>query len=122
MTDNEIIKALAICGNLVDSRCKECAFHETYNASCVVMLMQKALDLINRQMAEIEDWKNKYMDLWGEPNSDIHKVKKEAIKAFAERVKREKAYSFERHEKVVPVAVIDWTLKDMTEQGEDDGK
>ena len=54
MTDNEIIKALEHCGNIVDSTCKECVYHETYNASCVVRLIRDALDLINRQKAHIE--------------------------------------------------------------------
>ena len=54
MTDEKIINALKICGNLVDSRCKECVFHNTYNASCVVKLMENAYDLINRKNAEIE--------------------------------------------------------------------
>ena len=55
MTDNDIIKALECCGNIVDSTCKECVYHETYNASCVVRLMRDALDLINRQKAEIKN-------------------------------------------------------------------
>ena len=55
MTDNEIIKALECCGNIVDSTCKKCVYHETYNASCVVRLMRDALDLINRQKAEIKN-------------------------------------------------------------------
>ncbi|MBQ2968697.1 MAG: hypothetical protein IJE10_11345 [Clostridia bacterium] len=55
MKDNEIIKALECCGNIVDSTCKECGYHKTYNASCVVRLMRDALDLINRQKAKIKE-------------------------------------------------------------------
>lgn len=58
LTDNEIIKALECCGNIVDSTCKGCVYHETYNASCVVRLMRDALDLINRQKAENEKNEN----------------------------------------------------------------
>lgn len=54
LTDEQIIKALERCGNIVVSSCKECAFHKTYNASCVVKLMKNTLDLINRQKAENE--------------------------------------------------------------------
>ena len=53
MTDAEIIKALERCGNLVDSRCKECPYHMAYNASCVVSVMRDTLDLIDRKTEEI---------------------------------------------------------------------
>ena len=53
MTDVEIIKALERCGNLVDSRCKECPYHMAYNASCVVSVMRDTLDLIDRKTEEI---------------------------------------------------------------------
>jgi chromosome segregation ATPase len=39
-----------------------------------------------------------------------------ALNEFATRLKGAKVYSLERHEKVVSVAVIDWILKEMTEQ------
>jgi hypothetical protein len=40
-------------------------------------------------------------------------IKAEAYKEFAERLKKGKQYSVERHENIVPVAVIDWILKEM---------
>lgn len=104
MTDNEIIKALERCGNIVDSTCKECAYHETYNASCVVRLMRNALDLINRQKAEIEKWKKKANTPFAKVTFDrdklqemvdecvknieidINLAKSEAIKEFAEEL------------------------------------
>lgn len=58
MTDKEIIKALECCGNVITSSCKECSYHSTYNANCVRELMRNALDLINRQQAEIKWWKD----------------------------------------------------------------
>ena len=54
ITEKEIIKALECCGNVITSSCKECSYHSTYNANCVRELMRNALDLINRQQAEIE--------------------------------------------------------------------
>ena len=54
MNDNEIIKALEMCGNIVVSSCKECSFHISYNANCVKQVMRNALDLITRQKAELK--------------------------------------------------------------------
>lgn len=84
MTDNEIIKALECCGNIVDSTCKECAYHETYNASCVVRLMRNALDLINRQKEEIESLKHRKTELQIR-NQELQHEKSEAIKEFCEK-------------------------------------
>ena len=58
MTDNEIIEVLEICSNIVTSGCRECRLHSMYNANCVVQAMRNALDLINRQKAEIEKLRN----------------------------------------------------------------
>ena len=54
MTEEQITKALECCGNIVDSTCKQCEYHDTYNASCVVRLMRDALDLINHKNEQIE--------------------------------------------------------------------
>lgn len=89
MTDNEIIKALECCGNIVDSTCKECAYHETYNASCVVRLMRNALDLINRQKAEIEKYKSGMIanaEVVKTLINELKTAKSEAIKEFAEEL------------------------------------
>lgn len=51
MTDNEIIKGLESCGN--GTTCKQCPYFTT-SAKCVNDLCKDALDLINRQKAEIE--------------------------------------------------------------------
>ena len=49
----------------------------------------------------------------------LERAKAEAYKEFAERLKKAKQYSIERHENIVPVAVIDWILKELV--GEDNG-
>lgn len=49
MTDNEIIKALELCKG---TGCIGCPLHLT--ADCVRILQENAIDLINRQKAEIE--------------------------------------------------------------------
>lgn len=53
MTDNEIIKALECCHDYSD--CGDCSYgiFRTKNGLCVDLLHKGALDLINRQKAEI---------------------------------------------------------------------
>ena len=59
MTDNEIIKALDCCSNR-HKTCHDCVFCEDNDlvsdiGNCVRRLKIQALDLINRQKAEIEN-------------------------------------------------------------------
>lgn len=86
MTDAEIIKALeCCCSNNIDS-CEECPIKiECYTET--IDCKKEALDLINRQKAEIERLQkenNQFADI-GKMYSEI---KAEAIKEFAERVKK----------------------------------
>ena len=53
MTDNEIIKALECCIR-TEEKCDECPYWLDY-ARCSNALRKDALDLINRQRAEIEE-------------------------------------------------------------------
>lgn len=53
MTDKDIIKALGVCH--ITCGCSECAYTECPDG-CVEELMKDALDLINRQQAEIENY------------------------------------------------------------------
>ena len=60
MTDEQIIKALNCCK---DNNCNECPIK-----GCTDDIFENALDLINRQKAELKQWKeeaNKYKNLWG---------------------------------------------------------
>ena len=60
MTDNEIIKALECCSNSCDdgfAKCDECPRFEE-GSGCTLRTMKNALDLINRQKAEIERLEN----------------------------------------------------------------
>jgi hypothetical protein len=102
MTDNEIIKALEICGKgIMFSKhdCKKCPYYVELN--CETKCKQNALDLINRQKAEIErferenknafdKWKRldertkeRYADLYEEAKCV---VRADAVKEFAERL------------------------------------
>ena len=122
MTDEQIIKALECCkiGN-----CDDCPFYGI-KEDCDVELPEEALDLINRQKAEIERlqkenerWKNGFMGACMLENCKLKdEWKSEAIKEFAKQLKgytigengsKEKAYFF------VEVQDIDNLVEEMTE-------
>ena len=91
MTDNEIIKALECCllsNEQQESRCEDCPM-EVSHAICQELLAFHALDLINRQKAEIEDLKTQRRVLavcWKDTRKYLKTAKSEAIKEFAERL------------------------------------
>ena len=147
MTDAEIIKALGCCvTDDYDESCVKCPARK--HKGCDYTLHKNALDLINRQKAEIEKHKKRcsccgekttktiinLQELLAEQKAEIERLtinmnafglgmkrekeradtaKSEAIKEFAERLKKAKQYSLERHENIVPVAVVDWIVKEM---------
>ena len=99
MTDNEIIRSLEICANNGD--CKECVInpHHGNYGYCTSLAINAALDLINRQKAEIERLQkeceitrayihNNGLE-WGlVSHLEFYKNQKsEVIKEFAERLK-----------------------------------
>ena len=55
MTDNDIMEALEYCTNpKVHKKCPRAKFVDVCNDGCIHLLMKQALDLINRQKAEID--------------------------------------------------------------------
>ena len=113
MTDNEIIKALeCLRGNAFD--CGECPYCSCYPAPCEQQVAKDVLSLINRQKEEIERLKNR--DLHVEVSEKLEReIKAEAVKEFAERLKKEidirPTYSREQNKYVV--FLIDNLLKEM---------
>lgn len=82
MTDKEIIKALECCSNQkYISDCEKCKY---FAFDCKDTLIEQALDLINRQQAEIERLKG-WQDLLKAEKHSL--IKAEAVKEFAERLK-----------------------------------
>ena len=132
MTDNEIIKALECCKELI---CKDCPIfpNSTPVLLCKSRLEKEALDLIKRQQAEIEELESdngvtQYLlseawegieekDKWFEKRESI--VKAEAITEFAERLKAEILewqYEFEYYDERKRAAKqVDNLVKEMTE-------
>lgn len=100
MTDNEIIKALNYCCGNIKNNDEECNEDMCYQVClpesreegirwCGEWLMKDALDLINRQKAEIEQWKeeaDRWQNAFCKVNEDMSTIKFEAIKEFAHLV------------------------------------
>ena len=90
MTDNEIIKALEWC-NSVSNRCGDgCPYYNVpykNGLRCSEMMINDAIDLINRQTAEIENL-NRAFDVCKKEYEDIFEIAKNQ-KAEIERLKDE---------------------------------
>lgn len=103
MTDNEIKKALECCSNSDTEKnyCDGCPYDsERY---CASKISKDTLDLINRQQAEIERYKQTYgcYPVWNVPCENVfvlsmslddyenfkNQIISEAYKEFAERLK-----------------------------------
>ena len=106
LTDNEIKKALECCSNA--EPCENCPYQKQCDETD---LAEIALDLINRQQAEIERLQkenNQFSDI-GKMYSEI---KSEAIKEFAEKLK-EQAYLTDHKVYAVLRDDIDNLVKEM---------
>ena len=83
MTDNDIIKALECCYSLNLQKCKtKCPLRD--KPLCSEWLSKYALDLINRQKAEIEV-KNKLLDIVEEK---FETIKADTIQEFIKRFEK----------------------------------
>lgn len=119
LTDNDIVKALEHCKNNGD--CKDCVLnpHVGNYGYCTSIAIEAALDLINRQKAEIEMWK----DIAKRETGYVGIARAEAIKEFAERLKkRVRKYTeyddggWDMTVYSVEVGEIDNLVKEMTEE------
>ena len=129
MTDNEIVNALEHCSSSDLGECRDCPFYEQCEND--ELLETYALDLINRQKAEIERLTAERDVLKGwerllkaEAHAPIiKKAKSEAIKEFAERLKERKYVSSDwshgEHPFVVEEVDIDEVLDEMMEENDE---
>ncbi|MBQ1994896.1 MAG: hypothetical protein II237_01740 [Clostridia bacterium] len=107
MTDNEIIKVLEYC--TTDGWCTNCP-HEK---KCIEdEITQLALDLINRQQAEIERLKRVVSHLEDYANGVADQVKAEAVKEFAELLK-EHIRDYHPYYYVIDEEVVDNLVEEM---------
>ena len=112
MTDNEIIKAL-------EDEVKSAEYVDSYYCNGVdLTLIKSAIDLINRQKAEIEELKIENKSLRSAANCyklHCNETRTEAIKEFADRLKNEinirTTYSREQDKNVM--RMIDNLVKEL---------
>ena len=115
MSDNEIIKAADAC---VRGDCIGCS-HNSEDSSivCRDKLIEDMRDLINRQKADIERLKanlREDSEAILALNHELLRVKTEAIKEFAERLKIDFGHGVLGMSSVA--AIIDNLVKEMTEE------
>ena len=87
MTDNEIIKALDCCGFEYGNLCSVCPKYEKDNDFCQEELHNYALNLINRQQAEIEKLKKILAEEEEKYKLCAKRFYKVGVKDFAEKLK-----------------------------------
>lgn len=112
-TDEEIIKALECCmrGNHCEGYCPYDDEYDDFE-ECTSKLTKDALDLINRQKAELEDLRE---IVFTDRTEAIKKLKSEAIKEFAERLKEHYVKpEFPWDDFYVDEGVVDNLVKEMT--------
>ena len=120
MTDNEIIKAMqCVIGN--DVSCSECEYQKALPfPSCRRMCAKNALDLINRQKAEIERLQKNIDGLNIFTTNHIKVIRLQAIKEFADRLKEKLQWDVEFDNRLVFESDIDNLVKEMTEVNENE--
>ena len=123
MTDNDIIKALECC-NYPMQVCNECPIPNDIrdNCKCMETLCETALNLIKRQQAEIERLAKgcgiiteEDENWYPPPLKTLEEIKAEAIKEFAERL-RKHYDAYEDYDDIYAHHIrddIDFTLDDM---------
>ena len=100
-TCEEVTGALARCGTSEYKSCDQCPYSNN-KMNCVERMTKDALDLINRQQAEIEELRKMLLVKSTE-------IEAEAIKEFAERLKEHRVGNL----LVINVNCIDYLVKEM---------
>lgn len=110
MNDNDIKKALECCKRACVNRCEGCSYRE--RLMCALDLRKDALDLINRQQAEIERYKGVIKLL----ENDVQTAKVEAVKAFVKKFEKKiKDVKFTIGQTWEIKCALKQTLQEMTE-------
>ena len=122
LTDSEIVKALECCSADKSTKyCLTCPLQDMgFVGECIPEKSKNALDLINRQKAEIERFDqviDQALTKTNEAKALIEKVEKmnkaEAYKEFAEKIKKHSYFDHKDQRKVVAEIIIDHYLKEM---------
>lgn len=146
MTDDEIIKALECCDFTDIKDCEECPLYNTFD--CISVIIDKTLDLVNQQKAEIERLAARFNDypvktlidnnnmMCSKSSEDYDKwffnvskdISYQAIKEFADRLKdsadktRIKSMETEKVVFYMDEFKLDNLVKEMTEVQENGNK
>lgn len=86
MTEKEIMQALECCIKPT-SDCDNCPYYSAGDGDCVNKVKENALDLINRQQAEIDYWKQQAFNDCMEKGNIYKVARTEAIKDFVDALK-----------------------------------
>lgn len=113
MKDSEIIKALECCDFADIKACEECPLYHTFDCSFVII--DKSLDLINRQNAEIERYLHSIKLL----ENDVATAKSEAIKEFSRKLKKE-CHLTDKYGKIVMLSMINKIGREMVKGQENE--
>lgn len=106
-TYEEVTGALARCGTSEYKSCDQCPYSNN-KMTCVERMTKDALDLINRQQADIKKWKTECGIFTLE--REMYKGGSiEAVKMFAERLKNHRVGNV----LVMNIACIDYLVKEM---------
>lgn len=113
MTDKEIIGIMKNCSDCI---CYEDCAYKRYGIYCREHLMENAIDIINRQQAEIERLKSNVFGM--EFETAMYKVisesaRAEAIKEFAENLKYDWFGGFNAYGIGAIYTIIDAAVKEM---------
>lgn len=119
-TDEQIKKGLEVCSMTnMTLECKNCPY-DTFNArNCSIKLCEDALDLINRQQAEIERLQRLLKQEEKSKNSLTKKCYKDGINELADRLKENTVIVKigKQNCKVITVDGIDYYKKEMVGEG-----
>ena len=128
MTEEQIIKALECCStDIRENTCPKCAFYNKHR--CSTLMLNAASDIINRQKVKIKSLKqiineqdkevlklqNRIIFWRKNLNYQPEKIKSEAIKEFAERLKVRRGLN-QMCIAIVSKNDIDNLVKEMTEE------
>lgn len=109
MNVEKVIKGLEICVDL-DTGCSGCPYKGYDMKNCLNRLQKDALEVIKSLVADkvrLQTEKDNLIRTYKECQSEI-------INDYAEKLKESKIYDSERHEYIIPVAKIDWSVQEMT--------
>ena len=128
MKYEQIIKALGCCNRPTrEGHCKERPYCKI-DGRCTAIMLDETIDLINRKKAEVERLNVKIKAMCGEANSyklentgllqKLQQAKSEAIKEFAERLRKYLCLDLREGISVVTVDDINKIVKEMAGEKE----